>query len=275
MTPTVGSSIAGSMFHGVDLDELFSVNEEVGHVGKFLRRSRSANNLQEHIGRSRDREWWPRNLSFSVTEESVLTWDRAWVLEPDFVDPNEEPPKQHKRQQLVAEDAKWARAALADTDTVATWVDQNIDHIKSLEELVESDMQELDNMYYPRLEEYQRLRLESQEALAGAKQHLTEMLKDVEVLGAKLEYEISALRSKVEDVEEGVNEFARQVASVETMVGELEARYKGGAGGARSWLDWAYRSIAAFGTKLSRQQGETATPASTPTATTSVPQEPR
>lgn len=250
-TPEAGSSIAGSTYHGVDLDELFSVDDEGEQVGRFLRRSRSAEAFEDSLEVRRDPGWWPRNLSFSVAEDSILTWDTGnWDMPKDL--PEGSPEDQHAKQQLIANDSKRAREILAHADLVSNWVGQSIEHIKSLEDLCEADIQELDSMYYPRLEAYQRLRIESQEALAGEKARLAEVLKDVEVLGAKLEYEINALRSKVEDVEDGVDEFARQVASVETMVGDLEERYKPSAGHGRGgWIGRAFDTIAAFGTKFS------------------------
>jgi hypothetical protein len=51
-----------------------------------------------------------------------------------------------------------------------------------------------------------------------------EAIKDIEVLGAKLEYEINALVSKVQDVEDGTAQFERMVEELEGRADELEVQ---------------------------------------------------
>ncbi|KAF2100565.1 hypothetical protein NA57DRAFT_25333, partial [Rhizodiscina lignyota] len=242
-TPTVGSSIVGSTYHDVDLNELFPVDEDgTEQIGKLLRRTRSAIGFDERIEERRDPAWWPRHLSFSIAEESLLSWDRDWEFQQDpsiSEEQNLEPQQQFARQTVLAADARRIRNDMLSMDNlVSHWVDGAIANIKSLEELAEQDIQELDSLYYPRLETYQSLRLDSQEVMAGEKNRLTEVVKDVEVLGAKLEYEINALRSKVEDVEDGVEEFGRQIGAVESMVSELEERHKRKRRDGEGWLSW-------------------------------------
>lgn len=241
-TPTVGSSIGGSTYRGVDLDELFPNYDVNLNVGKLLRRRNSAMTFDERFITKPNPEKLPKRLSFSVAEQSVLTWDTSsWEIDPASLEPKEgsatNPRILLAKQTLVAEDSMRTRAKLAFMDSiVGRWVDDAIVGLKALEDLAEQDLQELDSLYYPRLEVYQGLKLESQEALAGEKARLTEILKDVEVLGAKLEYEINALRSRVEDVEEGVEEYEKQVGAVEGLVAELEERYVRHCD--RSWMDW-------------------------------------
>ena len=58
-------------------------------------------------------------------------------------------------------------------------------------------------------------------------------------MGDKLEYEISALRGKVEDIEDVVGEFERQVEFVEGRVGELERVL----GEREGWWGWGVRVL--------------------------------
>ncbi|MBE7180162.1 MAG: hypothetical protein INR71_02965, partial [Terriglobus roseus] len=196
-TPTVGSSIEGSTYRGVDLDELFPLDDANEHVGKLLRRRHSAMLFEEQQIYKRNPDRLPRQVSFSAAEEGLLTWDTSfWDVDATGgADVDKATPEAlaatHAKQLLAAEDAKRARGKLAFLDSVVgRWVDGCLGAIKGLEDLADQDMQELDALYYPRLEAYQGLRLESQEALAGERARLEEIVKDVEVLGAKLEYEI-------------------------------------------------------------------------------------
>ena len=66
----------------------------------------------------------------------------------------------------------------------------------------------------------------------------------METLGAKLEYELRALESKIGDVEDGVAEFERTVGLVEGRVREqlMEERTVGKPG--QGWVAWLFRMSA-------------------------------
>jgi predicted nucleic acid-binding Zn-ribbon protein len=63
--------------------------------------------------------------------------------------------------------------------------------------------------------------------LREGRDHIDGGVKEVETIGARLEYEINELRSKVEDVEVGVADFEKGVVRVEERVAELEAEGEG------------------------------------------------
>jgi len=83
----------------------------------------------------------------------------------------------------------------------------------------------------------------SQDLTAEERLHVMEGIKDVDVLVAKLEYEINALVSKVDDVEEGVGQFERQVDDLELRAKEMAQEMK-----RESWLHWAVRNMTGMGT---------------------------
>ena len=91
-------------------------------------------------------------------------------------------------------------------------------------------------------ESYQAVKQNSQDILTDERSHATEAIKDIEVLGAKLEYEINALLSKVQDVEDGVSQFERQVDDLEGRANELENYLN-----AETWAHWLVRSITGLG----------------------------
>jgi len=147
-------------------------------------------------------------------------------------------------EQMLSEDAKGIRNRLLDTEvSVGDWVNREVTSLRDIDDLIDHDQEELNSLYYPRLEEYQLLRDDSKGMLEYERSQLLEAIKEIEVLGAKLEYEINALRSKVEDVEDGVTEFERQVNTVEDRVAELEYDMRSREG----WLHWVVRLTTGLG----------------------------
>lgn len=85
----------------------------------------------------------------------------------------------------------------------------------------------MNNLYYAKLEEYQAQRATSGEVVNTEKQQLGESVRRLEVLGAKLDYELNVLLGRVAEVEDGVGEFERRVRGVEGRVGELVGGWEG------------------------------------------------
>lgn len=239
--PTARTSIGGSVYRGVDLDELFAAEDEADfNVGPLLRRTQSTAQCIARLHETRDDNWWPRHLSFSVAEDSLLTWDTSdWTAkeEPDAVT---DPKKELTKELLAAESARRLCEQMSQLAThIGDWVNWKLNDIEELNKIAEVDQQELDGLYHARHEEYEALHDDSKGILAQERAQLQDAVKDVEVLGAKLEYEINALRSKVEDVEDGVAEFERQVVFIEERAKELddESRRRNG------WLSKTWRAL--------------------------------
>ena len=99
----------------------------------------------------------------------------------------------------------------------ANWVTQRVRDIEDLDHRAAVHQRDLDSIHHEKLEEYHTLHDEAAALVDEESLTIMHEIKDVEVLSAKLEYELSALLSKVEDVEDGIAEFTRQIS-------ELEAR---------------------------------------------------
>ena len=67
-------------------------------------------------------------------------------------------------------------------------------------------------------------------------------IQHIEGLGARLEYQINALESKVADVEDGVIQFQAQVDHLELHAAELENLLQ-----KESWMHWAVRTLTGIG----------------------------
>ncbi|OCL08717.1 hypothetical protein AOQ84DRAFT_292564 [Glonium stellatum] len=241
--PTPESSVAGSIYRGNDLTNPF-LSDDAHDIGILLRRTRSFDETASYPSKLRNDNWWPRHLSFSVAEDNVLTWEAIDHGFTQTSDSNTSPRVQITKELILADEAKRMRERIARLSNVDdAWVEEKIIDVQDLDEQADRDQQELDDMYYPRLEEYQALREDAHEILTQERSQLQNAIKDIETLGAKLEYEINALRSKVDDIDDGVAEFERQVDIVEDRVKELEevVRVKEG------WAHWMLRVMTGVG----------------------------
>lgn len=179
---------------------------------------------------------WPRRMSFSAASEAVLHWDELVSLD--------DPPSRLEEQLAAAELAQSLHAQiLALQKGLTPWVSSQVDAIESLEETYTSHHETLQQAYYSFSDEYQRLKQNSAEMIAEERGRVTEAIKDVEVQVAKLEYEISALVSKVQDVEDGVAGFEASVVNVEKRAEELKKYLE-----TESWVHWFVRTLTGIGT---------------------------
>ncbi|KAH0542663.1 hypothetical protein FGG08_002986 [Glutinoglossum americanum] len=189
----------------------------------------------------RDENWWPRHLSFSQAEDAILVWDEiGWS-----VDNMDGDPELILRNGPTAEAKRIHQRVLTLKEQLVPWVEQKLGDVKALDDSARRDQEELHALYCQHLGSYRALRAGSDDLLAEERVLLAGVIRDVENLGEQLEYEIKALATKVEDVEDGVADFERQVLDVEARVGTLEAEEA-----REGWLQWASRFFMGIGMGL-------------------------
>lgn len=218
-TVTADASVTGSVYNGVDLNE--ALPEVQPDVTKSLRRTLSLDILQqEHEHRNDDA--YPRHLSFSLAEESVLTWP---AISHDSDDEDyEDLAAKLAAQTHTAQTSTLLSLALQNLSShTATWTTTQLSSLQTL--LTHSDTAQttLNNFYIPQVENMQTLQSRVEGSLREIRERLEEGGKAVETEKAKLEYGIEGLRGKVQDVRVGVGEFEKGVRRMEERVGELEA----------------------------------------------------
>lgn len=244
--PTADPSIAGSIYHGVELNELLPT-EETHTLPPLLRRTQSADQLFLSAPQHGD-AWWPRHLSFSIAEESVLTWRSAAAFDSDIDSEEATSAAALGRQQVAyamqTEQLKRLHhrlALLSATDTL--WAKLRLGEVKELDSAAEEDIETLEAIYHPRLDKYHSLREDTHAAITNNRAQLGTSLRELDNVNDKLEYEIGALRGKVEDVEDFVDEFERQVEYVCGRVDELERIL----GRREGWWHWVIRKATGIG----------------------------
>jgi hypothetical protein len=236
-------SIAGSIYHGIDLNDKLPF-EETQEIPPLLRRTQSNDQLDPYHRTHRSDDWWPRHLSFSIAQESVLRWEGLVALDPANPEQRHNLPEAMATTAVVGEEAKRLHHKIALLSSLdARWATSHISTITSLESAAEQDTLQLDSLYYPALDSYQSLREDAHEIISSNRAMLQEQVRDLTMLSDKLEYEIGSLRGKVDDVEDGVEELERLVEGLESRVDEVEGLLGGRKEG---WFGWALRIVAGF-----------------------------
>lgn len=231
-------SMAPSTVDENDFHRLFQLPERSGdaHSSLLKRRHSLAVATASLENQTLNEDRWPRRMSFSAASEAILRWD-------EIVDLQEEP-NTLEEHLASAELAQSLHAQIFNlSQSLSPWVSSKINTVEALEETYATQQDTLQQAYYALSDEYQRVKQNSAEMIAEEKGRVTEAIKDVEVQVAKLEYEINALVSKVQDVEDGVADFEASVVDVETRAEELKSQLE-----TESWVHWAVRTLTGIGT---------------------------
>lgn len=230
---SVGPSTVGDS----DLQGPFLHDERAGDpYFAILQRRHSIAIPSDPLDQPLNENRWPRRLSFSAASDAILRWD-------DIADLNNA--SNTIEEQLAAAELTQSLYThiLTLQRTISPWVTGKVSSVEALEETFSKQQETLQQAYYAFSDEHQRIKQNSAEMIAEERGRVTEAVKDVEVQVAKLEYEITALLSKVEDVEDGVEGFERNVVDVEKRAEELKMQLE-----AESWLHWFVRSVTGIGT---------------------------
>ena len=199
-----------------------------------LRNTRSLSSLPRAINWSNHQHLWPRHLSFSVVDDLSTTGQDEQCSEDDM--------KLDSKRSL-----DWERYLFRKTLQMAIqvedlggpharWVQNRLRNVEELDQRASRDHRDLTTVHHQKSEEYNSLHETTTDLIVEETKSLTEALKEIEGLGAKLEYELGALGSKVEDVEDGIADLERQVVEIEARAEELgEARANHD-----SWFGWMF-----------------------------------
>jgi uncharacterized protein YlxW (UPF0749 family) len=189
------------------------------------------------LGRCPNEARYPRRLSFSEAEE-VISWSELASIThtSDWISASVLPTQTELAYTL------YSRLELIQTD-LAPWVSAKLADAEAVDRTFGAQGAEVQAMYKAVSETYQRIRHSSSGLVAEERARLAEAVKDLEVLVAKLEYEIGALVSRVNEVEDGVASFEAQVEDLERRADELKAVLE-----TESWLHWFVRTVTGIGT---------------------------
>ncbi|GAB1310027.1 Sin3 complex subunit [Madurella fahalii] len=211
-----------------------------------LQRRHSIDSLAS-LSRRHNEARYPRRLSFSVAEDAVLCWNEIISI-TDTADSASATVLQSQAELAYY---LYSQLQLMQTD-LAPWAARKLASVERLDETFGAQQAELQALYAAARETYERIRHSSSGMVTEERTRLAEAVKDVEVLVAKLEYEIGALVSRVNEVEDGVVQLEAQVEDVERRADELKTVLE-----TESWLHWFVRTVTGIGTGPNITRGPT------------------
>ncbi|KAL8645525.1 MAG: hypothetical protein Q9226_007258 [Calogaya cf. arnoldii] len=212
-------------------------------IPRSLQRTQSLQQISSSLANKEHFQYrWPRHLSFSTvidvlaaSEDETFSGSHTAELEakkyPDTALALEKTREMH---------AQRLNSSLKDLQQGESfWVTRCVSNIEDIDSHRGRDQEILDVMYRQKVEEHEALKEASEALLEEEKRGVQEAVKDIDTLGAKIEYELTTLESKVEDVENAVEEFERQVELVEARAAELRVEDSKSS----SWLGWPLRLL--------------------------------
>ena len=150
------------------------------------------------------------------------------------------------KEDIHASDARLFCSRVLDLDqNTVPWVERQVESVDELNRILDDHHEDINYLYLEQLGDYKQVRERSADILTDEHSYLTDNMRRVELLGAKMDYELNVLGSKVDEVETGVGEFERHIIEMETRVktliqGEEEKQ-------SNSWLSWFGR-VSGFST---------------------------
>ena len=208
------------------------------HRPLLLQRTKSLSHLPADTQNSSSEARWPRHLSFSAVVDVVAAGVDTASLDDIAT--------RKSLDALAAEDhlTMWARHLTTQLQDLSacdgSWVERRVGDVHELDAQYGKDQESLNQLYHQKLEEYNGLRGVSDQRVAEKTASVADTIKEIENLGAKLEYELTALQLKIKDVENGATEFERQVLEIESRAEELREETRDRP----SWLSWPWRIFA-------------------------------
>ena len=180
---------------------------------------------------------WPRYLSFSIMDGVVLgLGEDLGVTEAANTHTRSEIAPSNELYLSLKAGNMFAQLQQLELQDRA-WAGYGVRLVEELNQSTMRDQEELDTVYHRKLGEQVDIGKSTANVAGEVRVSLSEALKNIELLGAKLEYELNALLSKLEDVEDGATEFERQIQELETRARDLEGEEKLVDG----WSTWLFQ----------------------------------
>ncbi|KAE8351167.1 hypothetical protein BDV28DRAFT_137707 [Aspergillus coremiiformis] len=187
-----------------------------------LRRPQSCAELYRVDDTEQMNNYWPRHLSFSTVEEVVLGWEDLRGKAEDSDNPDASLEEAIAEEDILVSDARiFSSRVQGLREGTVPWVEKQVDSVDDINRILYETHERINTSYMERLNQYQEIREISSDLLSEEHSSLTDYMRRVEMMSAKLDYELNVLGSKVEDVETGLGEFERHVDEIETRVKTL------------------------------------------------------
>ncbi|KAI0998836.1 hypothetical protein K3495_g9360 [Podosphaera aphanis] len=197
--------------------------------GLLLRRRHSIPGGANTLKRPHNDEWFPRHMSFSEVEDVVTYW---------------EPISNYYAGDKLEDLRCFFKSFLKLQNDAKPWVEEQVQNVQEIEGQLSLDSEKFHEIYPQLVKQYETKKQQSREILGSERVRLVEAIKEIEILVAKLEYEINTFVSKVQDIEDGVSQLQRQVDDLEYKADELSLQLQ-----TDGWVNWIIKTISSLSMK--------------------------
>ncbi|KAK2742483.1 hypothetical protein FQN57_005374 [Myotisia sp. PD_48] len=207
-------------------------------VTRMLRRAQSYTELiMPEITEQPKNARLPRHLSFSAVDDSILTWKDISDGNVPEMNKGLAPADAILIEEMISSDVRAVEKKISDLAGPTTrWVEQQISDVEAIEHTAQDRAKEISASYELKLTEYQNLRIASRELISQENAAITDSIKQIEMLEAKLDYELDVLQSRIEEAEDGLLEYERQIVTLEERVQFVMEEETKNAN--TSWIGW-------------------------------------
>lgn len=177
---------------------------------------------------------WCRRLSFGVAEEAILSWDPIDDWEP--VEDNEPLHDQMKRENFMDYTLGRIDSKLQElNELLAPWMNEQVAASERTECHIESHLTEISKLYQEKLQVFRSVQGEASELWSRDGMFLENEVRKLELLEAKLDYTLNTLQTKLDEAEQGIDDYEKQVIAIEARLEEITHEQN-----RRSWLSWLF-----------------------------------
>jgi hypothetical protein len=162
--------------------------------------------------------FFPRRLSFSLAEEAVLDWQLPFSL-PESTLIGGDPIKD-------------------DSEDIMHWSEAHLANLQHSLGALDSNMSRLQTVLAKKREAVAIMVREGPEKVEADRESVRNALREAEVLGARMEYELGVVQGKLSDLEESVMNLSKFVHELEqevNVLGDEEETAK-----RRGWFSWLW-----------------------------------
>ncbi|RPB04446.1 hypothetical protein L873DRAFT_1729578 [Choiromyces venosus 120613-1] len=189
------------------------------------KRNKSFSEYQKKRYEVRHEEYWPRRLSFSVAEEAVLDTGLLPSCDDDAQDETD------LMLDILSRHAPNLQTLLAD-DRVSEWTDRKLTTLENIFAYLDSNAGNLEGDLRRGSEVVNSMGEATRDMIDRQTMDLKAAVREVEALGARLQYELGSVRGQMADVEDAVDGFGRNVEEVEERALGLGEAIE------RGWGEW-------------------------------------
>ncbi|EFR04422.1 Sin3 complex subunit Stb2 [Nannizzia gypsea CBS 118893] len=181
---------------------------------------------------------YPRRLSSSYAEEYLLRWEEIGDIYSEAIDPTVGLVDAILYEDMIFSDNQEIAKRMREVGNNAVdWVDEKVTTAEKIEKAVKARAIETQAAYQRKLMELREMYGISRDVMAEEENVYMQVVKNVEMMSEKLDYDVDTLRSRVEDAEAVLRDYEHVIANLENRTASV---LDGQETENISWLQWVH-----------------------------------